>query len=104
MTSESSRPPWGAPYAVLVAEELNASGCGLIVSITPAGRILPMGDPPYLVLIERACGTKEPVSTTFPPVSGRICNPSFVTSRWDIRGTRGAGQRGQIVDEQCAVP
>jgi uridine phosphorylase len=44
----------GAPYAVLVAEELHASGCGLIVSVTSAGRVLPLGDPPYFVLIERA--------------------------------------------------
>jgi uridine phosphorylase len=44
----------GAPYAVLVAEELHASGCGLIVSVTSAGRVLPIGDPPYFVLIERA--------------------------------------------------
>lgn len=32
----------GAPYAVLVAEELHASGCGLVVSVTSAGRILPL--------------------------------------------------------------
>jgi uridine phosphorylase len=44
----------GAPYAVLVAEELHASGCSLIVSVTSAGRILPMGEPPYFILIERA--------------------------------------------------
>ncbi|MBJ7609387.1 MAG: nucleoside phosphorylase [Candidatus Dormibacteraeota bacterium] len=44
----------GAPYAVLVAEELHASGCDLIVSVTSAGRISPLGDPPYFVLIERA--------------------------------------------------
>ena len=44
----------GAPYAVLVAEELHASGCALLVSVTSAGRILPLGDPPYFVLIERA--------------------------------------------------
>jgi uridine phosphorylase/SAM-dependent methyltransferase len=44
----------GAPYAVLVAEELHASGCRLIVSVTSAGRIQPLGTPPYFVLIERA--------------------------------------------------
>jgi uridine phosphorylase len=44
----------GAPYAVLVAEELNASGCRLIVSITSAGQILAIAEPPYFVLIERA--------------------------------------------------
>lgn len=44
----------GAPYAVLVATELHASGCELVVSVTSAGRILPLGEPPYFVLIERA--------------------------------------------------
>lgn len=44
----------GGPYAVLVASELHASGCELIVSVTSAGRILPLGEPPYFVLIERA--------------------------------------------------
>ena len=44
----------GAPYAVLVAEELGASGCSLVVSVTSAGSITPLGEPPYFVLIERA--------------------------------------------------
>jgi hypothetical protein len=44
----------GAPFAVLVAEELFASGCRLIISITSAGQILALGDPPYFMLIERA--------------------------------------------------
>ncbi len=44
----------GAPFAVLVAEELFASGCELIISITSAGQIVPLGQPPYVVLIEAA--------------------------------------------------
>ncbi len=44
----------GAPFAVLVAEELFASGCKLLISITSAGQILSMGRPPYVVLIEKA--------------------------------------------------
>jgi len=44
----------GAPYAVLVAEELFASGCQLIISITSAGQITPIGQPPYVVLIDKA--------------------------------------------------
>jgi uridine phosphorylase len=44
----------GAPYAVLVAEELIASGCEIIISVTSAGRIIPLGEPPYFILIERA--------------------------------------------------
>ncbi len=44
----------GAPFAVLVAEELFASGCRLLVSLTAAGQIVPAGAPPYFVVIERA--------------------------------------------------
>lgn len=44
----------GAPFAVLVAEQLFASGCRLLVSITSAGRIADLGEPPYVVLIDRA--------------------------------------------------
>ena len=44
----------GAPFAVLVAEQLFASGCRFLVSITSAGQIADLGEPPYLVLIERA--------------------------------------------------
>ena len=44
----------GAPFAVLVAEELFASGCRLLVSLTSAGQIIPAAQPPYFVVIERA--------------------------------------------------
>jgi uridine phosphorylase len=44
----------GAPFAVLVAEELFASGCRLLISVTSAGEIRAVREPPYFVLIERA--------------------------------------------------
>lgn len=44
----------GASFAVLVAEELFVSGCELLISITSAGQIVPVGQPPYFVLIDRA--------------------------------------------------
>lgn len=44
----------GAPYAVLVAEELFALGCELLVSITSAGQVNPASAPPYFVMIDRA--------------------------------------------------
>jgi uridine phosphorylase len=44
----------GAPFAVLVAEQLFASGCRLLVSVTSAGQIMPIGPTPYFVLIDRA--------------------------------------------------
>jgi len=44
----------GAPFAVLVAEQLFASGCRLLLSLTSAGQIHPAGRPPYFVIIDRA--------------------------------------------------
>jgi nucleoside phosphorylase len=44
----------GAPFAVLVAEELFACGCQLLISVTSAGQIVSAGPPPYFVIIDRA--------------------------------------------------
>ncbi len=44
----------GASFAVLVAEQLFASGCQLLINVTSSGQILSKGKPPYFVLIERA--------------------------------------------------
>ena len=44
----------GASYAVLVAEQLFACGCKLLISLTSAGQITPAGPPPYFVVIDRA--------------------------------------------------
>ena len=57
----------GAPYAVLVAEELAASGCRLLVSATSAGTITSLGAPPYFVLIERALRDEGTSHRYLPP-------------------------------------
>jgi uridine phosphorylase len=44
----------GAPFAVLVAEEMFASGCRLLVSVTSAGRIALGQDEPRFLLLSRA--------------------------------------------------
>lgn len=44
----------GAPFAVLVAEQLFASGCRGLVSITSSGQVADLGTPPCVVLIDRA--------------------------------------------------
>jgi uridine phosphorylase len=44
----------GASFAVLVAEQLFAAGCELLISITSAGQIVSQGQPPYFVLIDEA--------------------------------------------------
>lgn len=44
----------GAPFAVLIAEELFACGCRHLLSLTSAGQVSPAGNPPYFVVIDRA--------------------------------------------------
>lgn len=44
----------GAPFAVLIAEELFASGCRFLLSVTSAGQIVAAGPTPYFVIIDRA--------------------------------------------------
>ena len=44
----------GAPFAALVAEELFASGCGLVVSVTSAGQLDSAMTLPSTILVDRA--------------------------------------------------
>ena len=44
----------GASFAVLLAEELFASGCRLLISVTSAGQVAPVREPPYFIIIDRA--------------------------------------------------
>ncbi|MBM3555641.1 MAG: uridine phosphorylase [Alphaproteobacteria bacterium] len=44
----------GAPFAVLLAEELFASGCLFLINMTSAGQLTPLRPPPYFVLIDKA--------------------------------------------------
>jgi uridine phosphorylase len=44
----------GSSFAVLVAEQMFASGCQCLISVTSAGRITDIGPMPYFILIDRA--------------------------------------------------
>lgn len=44
----------GAPFAVPVAEQMFASGCELLISITSSGQITALRALPYFILIEAA--------------------------------------------------
>jgi len=59
----------GSSFAVLVAEELFASGCRLLLSITSAGQLIAAGNPPYFVLIERALRDEGTSHHYLPPAS-----------------------------------
>lgn len=59
----------GASFAVLVAEELFASGCRFLISVTSAGQLVPAAKPPYFVLIERALRDEGTSYHYLPPAS-----------------------------------
>lgn len=68
----------GASFAVLVAEELFASGCRLLVSLTSAGQILASGPPPYFVIIDRALRDEGTSYHYAPPSEFAEADPRLV--------------------------
>jgi uridine phosphorylase len=68
----------GAPFAVLVAEQLFASGCELLVSVASAGQINDLGAPPYHVLIERALRDEGTSYHYLPPATWVEANAELV--------------------------
>src|SRR6202045_3836809 len=70
----------GASFAVLVAEELFASGCQLLVSLTSAGQIVPAGQPPYFVVIDRSLRDEGTSYHYAPPSEFAEADPTLVTT------------------------
>jgi uridine phosphorylase len=68
----------GASYAVLVAEELFASGCAFLVSITSAGQIIPVRPPPYFIVIERALRDEGTSYHYLPPSDYSEARPELI--------------------------
>ena len=68
----------GASFAVLVAEELFASGCKLVVSLTSAGQISPAGQPPYFVVIDRSLRDEGTSYHYAPPSEFAEADPILV--------------------------
>jgi uridine phosphorylase len=72
----------GASFAVLVAEEMFASGCELLISVTSSGQITPQGAPPYFIVIDRAL-RDEGTSYHYLPPSDWSAAPEGLLSRLD---------------------
>jgi uridine phosphorylase len=68
----------GAPFAVLVAEELFASGCRFLISITSAGQIVAAGPAPYFVVIDRALRDEGTSYHYAPPAEFADADPALV--------------------------
>lgn len=69
----------GAPFAVLVAEEMFASGCGLLLSITSAGQISPVRNPPYFVIINRALRDEGTSYHYLPPSEYSVADLTLIS-------------------------
>lgn len=67
----------GAAFAVLIAEELFASGCRFLVSMTSAGQILPVQAPPYFIVIDRALRDEGTSYHYLPPSDYSQANPEL---------------------------
>src|SRR5260370_22947767 len=70
----------GASFAVLVAEELFASGCRLVVSLTSAGQVVASGSPPYFVIVDRALRDEGTSYHYAPPAEFAEADPWLVES------------------------
>jgi uridine phosphorylase len=65
----------GASFAVLVAEQLFASGCDFLMSVTSAGQLIQGRTPPYFQLIDRSL-RDEGTSYHYLPPSEFVVLPS----------------------------
>ena len=79
----------GAPFAVLIAEELFASGCQLLVSITSAGQITPAGHTPYFVIIDRALRDEGTSYHYAAPSEYGLADPGLVAMAVDAFKRKG---------------
>ena len=68
----------GASFAVLVAEQLFASGCELLISVTSAGQLVSRRPPPYFVLIERALRDEGTSYHYIPPSQFSSADPAII--------------------------
>ena len=70
----------GAPFAVLVAEELFALGCRALVSISSAGLVAERFAPPFFLLVERALRDEGTSTHYMPPGRYADADPSLVAA------------------------
>lgn len=68
----------GAPFAVLIAEELFACGCRHLLSVTSAGQIIAVSTPPYFVVIDRALRDEGTSYHYTAPSEFAVADPQLV--------------------------
>jgi uridine phosphorylase len=70
----------GASFAVLVAEQLFASGCKLLVSMTSSGQLVELRAPPYFILIEKALRDEGTSYHYLPPSQFSFAPTALITA------------------------
>lgn len=68
----------GAPFAVLIAEEMFASGCRLLISVTSSGQLVSHRPPPYFILIEAALRDEGTSYHYLPPAELSHADPALL--------------------------
>lgn len=68
----------GAAFAVLIAEELFASGCRLLISMTSSGQLVALQPPPYFVLIDKALRDEGASYHYMPPSDYSAADPELL--------------------------
>ncbi len=87
----------GASFAVLLAEQLFASGCRLLISVTSSGQILAVREPPYFILIEKAL-RDEGTSYHYLPAAEYVSIPDPLLALFedDVPGLEEPLTRGAV--------
>jgi uridine phosphorylase len=70
----------GAPFAVLVAEELFSLGCRVLVSISSAGLVAKRFTPPFFLLIDKALRDEGTSCHYLPPGRYADADPSLIAA------------------------
>jgi purine-nucleoside phosphorylase len=68
----------GASFAVLIAEQLFASGCELLISMTSAGQLVQRTPPPYFIVIDKALRDEGTSYHYQPPAEFSHANGALV--------------------------
>jgi len=70
----------GASFAVLIAEQLFASGCRLLISMTSSGQLVGLRAPPYFILIEKALRDEGTSYHYLPPSEFSSASPRLIAA------------------------
>ncbi len=70
----------GSSFAVLVAEQLFASNCRFLISITSAGQVQQSGPTPYFILIARALRDEGTSHHYLPPAHFAEADPALIAA------------------------